>query len=454
MADLEELFEDDALPGWTQNGVEIGTSAVVSFQGAKSLETDYAAEDENYIYRTDVSDVAQLDQGYYVSFALYIPDWADHWDGGSGYGGYLVGIDPLSDFGYPAHDALYFYPTSATTGSVVMDPQNGSHALEADIPDGEWVTIRAYWKTSSVAYPSGTDGEGYLWVNDVAVGALITGARTYSTGLWIGNYYGDYGGLSSPTTYYIDELRYSSVADPGEPLGGGGAAELYEVTGNGTSIFVSSGNFKDYQETQLVADTAVPVYPVTTVTGPVSGFGMTNDDLGLTLQTYFTVPDGDTLVIDHATRTMTLEGVIVFGYTGSFFPVDSSQHITVNAGVYGAGFTAEMDIGNAEGRKTRQQYGGGVIDMGGRALVNPRARVGSGAMVLVASAAAVDREVAERGAGVMPHVGSGPLGHVYPKAGLGAKPHTALGGDATTHTETGNGASPRTASGASVFEDN
>lgn len=234
---------------------------------------------------------------------------------------------------------------------------------------------------------------------------------------------------------------------------GGVNAKTVNHSGSATLDASTSGNVFEHQDVLLVADTAVEVWPVTTVTGPVYGFGMANLDLRMALQTYFKVEAGSTLVIDHLSRTLHLDGELVFGFTGKFFPVRSSQELTVTAGLTGPGFSATMVIPNAEGTPTRSMTGGASMTMTGNSLVNPRARIGATTMTL---AALSDNawELTKSGSVAMTGGAAGTWGWVYERTGGGVVTYNGSGGDAQTQAQTGTGVSPRVGSGASNFTDN
>jgi hypothetical protein len=218
-ADSFEGASSLATDGWTVTGTHIGKSTDDATNGTQSLKVSPLSGDD-YLIRGDVDGAGYPRlQDVWVRFALLVPDWTPFWNGGDGYGGDLVGIDPmLGVFTNEDADCGYFYATADDEGVIGFGPHFTS-GIEVPLTEGVWHAVRLRWKTASADLA--TDGEGQMWLDGVDVSGIMTGARTHSSGLYVGQQGWDNGVAGSD--YYIDDLVYSIVGDPGDPdLGGGG----------------------------------------------------------------------------------------------------------------------------------------------------------------------------------------------------------------------------------------
>lgn len=95
----------------------------------------------------------------------------------------------------------------------------------------------------------------------------------------------------------------------------------------------------------------IEVYPVTTITGPVTDPTFWNATRGTELTVFGDFVGGDTLIVDHGARTIKLNGATYTGgYRGDFWPVLPGVN-TIRAGMASRGIGFTMSIAFKEARR-------------------------------------------------------------------------------------------------------
>lgn len=150
--------------------------------------------------------------------------------------------------------------------------------------------------------------------------------------------------------------------------------------GRAASPRTCSGWAQRIQSTYLEFDSAGLQDVVVRFTGPCSRPYVRNEDAGKEFFVRVELLDGEVLTVDMSARRVTVDGTMVFGYTGRWFQAKPGDLIRAGAASVGAGFSVEMDIFTVGGLITKQLAGHGASDRAasGRPQVDV-SRTGAGA---------------------------------------------------------------------------
>lgn len=157
--------------------------------------------------------------------------------------------------------------------------------------------------------------------------------------------------------------------------------------GQGISDRTCSGWAQRVQSTFLEFDAQAEQMPVVRFGGACSRPYIRNESIGREFFVRAELLAGEELTVDMHNRRVTVDGTMVFGWTGRWFAVKPGDQIRAGASGIGAGFYAEVDVVTVGGLVVKPVFGMGASERA--ALGRPQvdvARVGAGASERAGSA--------------------------------------------------------------------